>query len=330
MLPQAGPPPVVDGRPFAVRQADLTAAVVPAGLRVLVVADGDDAVRSKARDYKEATLKSLFALSGNQCAYGACRHPVIDEFGSVVAQIAHIKGVKPTSARYEQCANDEELRDVGNLVLLCNAHHIATDDVSVWTVEKMRAMKTAHENRFGGVVAGLRAQVEDQTTATVVRPPKNLGKLHEAIGLNLEPEELAKQVQLYAQALERFARLPPDALSVIATSLAHGKSDSARPERYEVTVGMLKQVLGVESATLDALLNILVLQDYAWLEGEHRDGYRPELWLTLKGGVPGTDAEMLWADVGAAIERLGASAVTLLVDLDWRQIDLALDEPGPE
>jgi hypothetical protein len=51
--------------------------------------------------YTEVTLKKLFALSGNVCAFPGCTAPIVDtEHGIVTGEICHIKARSPEGPRY--------------------------------------------------------------------------------------------------------------------------------------------------------------------------------------------------------------------------------------
>ena len=44
--------------------------------------------------------------------------------------------------------SDEDRRHYDNLLLLCYAHHVETNDESIYSVEKMNIIKLEHEKRF--------------------------------------------------------------------------------------------------------------------------------------------------------------------------------------
>ena len=97
------------------------------------------------------TVKRLFAVSGNSCAFPTCPSPLIDlETGSVICQICHIRGKKPGAPRYDDTQTNEERHGFENLILLCNIHHkIVDDDEATFTVERLIQMKQDHEARNG-------------------------------------------------------------------------------------------------------------------------------------------------------------------------------------
>ena len=98
-------------------------------------------------DPTPATVKRLFAVSGNQCAVPNCRIPLVDPGGGkVTGRICHIKGQKPGSARYDPEQTDEQRRDFGNLVLMCPVHHdVIDDDPESYTVNRLQQIKHEHE-----------------------------------------------------------------------------------------------------------------------------------------------------------------------------------------
>jgi len=96
------------------------------------------------------TLKRLFAVSGNRCAFRQCPQSLVDEStGKVTARICHIKGNKPTSKRHDPLQSEEERQGFDNLILMCPIHHdvIDADDV-VYTVEVLRALKSEHAAKY--------------------------------------------------------------------------------------------------------------------------------------------------------------------------------------
>jgi hypothetical protein len=98
------------------------------------------------------TVKRLFAVSGNLCAFPKCSTPLVDpKSGSIIGEICHIKGEKSGAARYDAAQTNEQRHGFGNLFLLCNVHHkIVDDDETAYTVERLLQMKEQHEARHAG------------------------------------------------------------------------------------------------------------------------------------------------------------------------------------
>jgi hypothetical protein len=94
-----------------------------------------------------ATVKRLFAQSGNRCAFPSCPLSIIDG-ATIVGEICHIKAANARGPRYDPDQTAAERRGYGNLILLCRNHHVVVDDdPEAYTVERLIKMKTDHEQR---------------------------------------------------------------------------------------------------------------------------------------------------------------------------------------
>jgi hypothetical protein len=102
---------------------------------------------------KPSTIKRLFAVSGNQCAFPRCPLPLVDEAsGKVTGRTCHIKAQKPGGPRHDHNQSDEERHAFENLLILCPIHHDVVDsDVESYTVERLLQIKEEHEkNHLNG------------------------------------------------------------------------------------------------------------------------------------------------------------------------------------
>lgn len=73
------------------------------------------------------TIKRLFALSGNLCAFPDCNTPLVEESGTVTGEICHIRSASPGGPRFDQTQSDSERHAATNLLLLCSRHHKVVD-----------------------------------------------------------------------------------------------------------------------------------------------------------------------------------------------------------
>jgi hypothetical protein len=94
-----------------------------------------------------ATIKRLFAVSHNRCAFPKCRLPLVDDdSGKVTGRICHIKAQSEKGPRLDPTQTDDERQAFENLILMCPMHHdVIDDDTDSYTVERLRNMKNAHE-----------------------------------------------------------------------------------------------------------------------------------------------------------------------------------------
>lgn len=91
------------------------------------------------------TVKRLCALSSNRCPF--CSLPLVElDSDSFVGEIAHIKGDRPGSPRYDPRQTEDERHAASNLMLLCSTDHTRIDtDPAKYTVEFLMQRKEAHE-----------------------------------------------------------------------------------------------------------------------------------------------------------------------------------------
>lgn len=98
----------------------------------------------------EKSVKILWGGSGNQCAYPECTTnltALTETKGYTLGEMAHIKGDKPDSCRYDALQNDKERNSHENLILLCPTHHTLIDkpeNLNIFTVDALIEMKKNH------------------------------------------------------------------------------------------------------------------------------------------------------------------------------------------
>lgn len=100
------------------------------------------------RDYSDKTLKRLFALSGNICAFPGCTKRLVNQRNAKDSNICHIEAANVGGERYNPNMTDEQRADYDNLILLCIQHHDETNDETIFTVDKLRVMKKNHESQL--------------------------------------------------------------------------------------------------------------------------------------------------------------------------------------
>lgn len=97
----------------------------------------------------EKTIKRLFAMSGNRCAFPNCTSPIVEHDGTVTGEICHIRAQKAQGARHDQDQPERDRQSYKNLILLCRRHHRQVDSADkIYTVEVLAEMKSIHESRW--------------------------------------------------------------------------------------------------------------------------------------------------------------------------------------
>lgn len=94
------------------------------------------------------TLRALFAKSGNCCAFPGCKNKIINNKNQLIGEVCHIEAAEEGGERYNPNQTDEERRHYDNLILLCHEHHVETNDIQEYTVNKLKNMKKVHEAKF--------------------------------------------------------------------------------------------------------------------------------------------------------------------------------------
>jgi hypothetical protein len=142
----------------------------------------------KARQYSSLTIKKLYALSGNKCAFPEC--PVIflnSEDDVNFSNICHIQDANQNlfkSDRYNSKMTDLERADYKNLILLCPTHHIETNDVNKYSVASLCEMKQKHETKILQSLSGQNIITKYPSALNIV-----IGYLGTNILSNLNPDE---------------------------------------------------------------------------------------------------------------------------------------------
>lgn len=95
-----------------------------------------------------STIKRLFAVSGNRCAFPKCNQHLVDaSSGKVVGRICHVKARQPQGPRYDSSQSEEARHGFDNLLLMCPIHHdVIDDDPESYTVDRLLKMKATHES----------------------------------------------------------------------------------------------------------------------------------------------------------------------------------------
>lgn len=98
----------------------------------------------------QSSMKILWAKSGSRCA--KCNGPVVEHQTDAlipIGEMAHIKGHKPNSARYDDSQSDIERHSYNNLILLCpTCHTIIDKSVTKYSVDYLHEIKSLHEERI--------------------------------------------------------------------------------------------------------------------------------------------------------------------------------------
>jgi hypothetical protein len=101
-------------------------------------------------EISEKTVKQLFAMSGNVCAYPGCQLPIVEGSGTITGEICHIRARHAGGPRFDPEQSEEDRHAFGNLILLCRHHHKVIDsEPEVYTIDALTEIKSIHESIAG-------------------------------------------------------------------------------------------------------------------------------------------------------------------------------------
>jgi hypothetical protein len=197
------------------------------------------------------TIKKLFALSGNRCAFPNCASDIVCE-GAVIGQVCHIKAAKPEAPRYDKNQSNTERHSFKNLILLCANHHkVIDDDEATYTVERIIKLKKQHE------ASSTRLSEYDATTGAALLMCVNqyggitAQQIH-ANTINIHPPvSHTNQVPNLAQEFEKTARGILNAFERLSNKVSAGTQND--DEGVLIQTGINNAVWNLRAKTQELL-----------------------------------------------------------------------------
>ena len=128
------------------------------------------------RRYSETTIKQLFGLCGNQCAYPTCTNEIIAagtdySDAAVIGQICHIFAAADNGPRGKPNLTSRERNAVANLILMCGHHHPLVDkQFATYPAKTLKGWKRVHEAKFSqGTAEAIERESQIQKHAFLVK-----------------------------------------------------------------------------------------------------------------------------------------------------------------
>lgn len=142
---------------------------------------------SKARDYKPADIKRLFAFSGNQCAAPSCNRAIIAKDGTtVVGKICHIAAASSNGPRFDKTMEDDDRRAFDNLILLCDEDHSIIDNKeneSKYPTPLLKQWKADHQAKFSSTPIEVSDKIVESAIEQVIQIEENRGIVNQLNGV---------------------------------------------------------------------------------------------------------------------------------------------------
>ncbi len=124
---------------------------------------------------KESTVKKLFALSGNNCAFPECEEMLVDKDGELIGEISHIEAAEEGGIRFNPEMSDEERRGFENLILMCPNHHKKIDKNEKYSVEILQEFKEKQEKNKTNSLEVSDQVIKEAITKFMVKSENNSG-----------------------------------------------------------------------------------------------------------------------------------------------------------
>jgi hypothetical protein len=265
---------------------------------------------------KPDTLRELYLKSGNQCAFPGCYHVIVDAAGRVVGEICHIEAAMSGGERFNPNMTNEERRSFENLMLMCHDHHIETNDVRAYPVDRLQDIKAKHEANFTNIVERLRETIIDETELTEITAPCSLQRMNDRCGWGLTTEQLLESSKEVAVLAERIKKLPIATRQVLVLvnqrsyrAGASMKADSMVP-LHEVAdaCGLARERVFEHVETMDRYR-------IAYGEYDERDGLDYICLRPLQSGWK------FWSDLRSFCEDTDTSMREVVVELRFDLLD---------
>ena len=175
------------------------------------------------------TIKRLFAVSHNRCAFPKCKTPLVEKTETITCHICHIKAASIGGPRFDELQDEKDRNSYGNLILMCSRHHTIIDnEAEKYTVDRLIKFKKEHEKNglteIGPRIAELAERLLNSYKNTIIIQNRD-GQ----IALNSPGVIQAKTLRLET-VTRKIKILPPD--DAIASDLKMRTYAKYLIERY--------------------------------------------------------------------------------------------------
>ncbi|MET1248343.1 hypothetical protein ABWW58_06085 [Sporolactobacillus sp. STCC-11] len=260
---------------------------------------------------KNSVLRELYLISGNQCAYPGCVRPMIDSHGNFVGQICHIEAAMPGGERFNSSMSNEDRRKLSNLILMCHEHHIVTNNIHEYTVQRLKKIKKDHENKFSNIISKLVHSIEDLTQLQESVVPKTLSKMNTILHWGNTEDELLLCIDEINQWISRLRKLTPNTRKIFVIMLE--RSEAAYPQ-YIIPIEEIELVTNLTNIELRK--HIVLLTKYRFISEVYLDehGYICDL-NTFDSGWE------FWEELIRFSQKTASSLEEIIVNLDFSILD---------
>lgn len=256
------------------------------------------------------TLRELYLKSGNRCAFPGCERTILNDKGNVVGQICHIEAASRGGERFNPNQTNDERRQASNLLLLCYEHHIETNDVEAFPVERMQSIKKAHEQTYGDVANKLFSTISDQTQHQGYQYCTTLKSFYKFKNWNYIAEDAKGNANEFNKLVDDLRELSPETRAIFKIMLQRQK-----PQSTYINIEELPGVTGVAAQTISMHIRILEEKNFiAELEYNERG-------MLISYFVQWDGLWDIWRDIREYTRLSGATLEEIIDNMNFSLLD---------
>ena len=262
---------------------------------------------------KQEVLRELYIKSGNECAYPGCHNVLVDENGNFVGEVCHIEAAMPGGERFNPNMTNEDRRSFDNLMLMCHHHHVVTDDVERYNVEKLKEMKRNHEAKYSGIIGQMMNSITDYGMSLEYTPCFNCKKISRILDWGLTDEENRENAAVLDKHLQKLLDLPIETRQLLGIMVMRSYWN-----RYDcIPIHEVERATGLKPENI--IQNVEILE---------RRGIISEIEVEEEKGIPSCilypDFESsfpYWNDIREFVKKTGTPIERICCDLDFSVFD---------
>lgn len=260
------------------------------------------------------TLRELYLKSGNQCSFPGCSKSIINNEGEYVTQLCHIEAAMPGGERFNPNQVNEERRTYHNLLFLCYEHHIVTDNINVYTVDRMREIKSDHELKYSDPVHKIIEKFIDYSTAQINYSPQSLSELNRVLGWKQTPDELKYNISEMRNFIDKLKKLPPGTRQLMNIIAERASQRDPYNRRYFVLAPEICSACQLDRTNLNE--QMAIIEKYGLAHIDEDDNGIPIITLSgLRSGWP------IWDDLKKFSSAKNIPLYDLIVNMRFDLLD---------
>jgi hypothetical protein len=234
--------------------------------------------------------------------------------GIFVGQICHIEGAGPSGERFNKHQTNEQRRLPSNLLLMCYDHHVETNNVKKFPVDRMKRIKEEHEKVFSDVVGSMLTTVTDHTTLTEPLFAKNLRKLDRVLDWKHSAEELSGDLEELKSVTTKLAKIPIPSRDLFKILVNRGKKGQFS-DVLEVSFPEVQQATNLTPGELRECFSILDSHGFT------HDNDTNDFGVQMVGITSQSSGWHLWADIKRFCRKEEIDLSQIIISLDFSVLD---------